>query len=143
MPGHAVVRCCGPAVLLEWRGGSRVEWGMRRVTAFALPAVCLATFALAQPAGLPDSIRDYWSWIRLNLQVITANETGAHPQPKDVYINLDTSDFIGAGGMTITPFPNGTIVVKERFDPETLMVDRLYMMEKTGGAWTYRFFDRQ
>ena len=46
---------------------------MRRVTAFALPAACFATFALAQPAGLPDSIRDYWSWTRLNLQVITAN----------------------------------------------------------------------
>lgn len=116
---------------------------MRRVTAFALLAACLASFALAQPAGLPDSIRDYWSWTRLNLQVITANETGAHPQPKDVYINLDTSEFIGASGMTITPFPSGTIVVKERFDPETLMVDRLYMMEKVDGAWIYRFFDRQ
>ncbi len=117
---------------------------MIRASALALPLGLLAVaIAVAQPAGLPDSIRDYWSWTRMNLQVITANETGAHPQPKDVYINLMTSDFVGASGMTITPFPNGTIVIKERTDPDTLMVDRLYMMEKIDGAWTYSFFDRQ
>ena len=117
---------------------------MRRGTVVALLAGLLsATLAVAQPAGLPQAIRDYWSWTRLNADVITTNVTGAHPQPKDVYINLATSAFIGAGGRTITPFPNGTIVVKERRNAGTMMVDRVYMMEKIAGAWTYRFFDRQ
>jgi hypothetical protein len=99
--------------------------------------------ALAQPAGIPAAIADYWSWTRLNIDRFTENTTGAHPQPKDVYINLDPADFLGADGVAATPFPEGTIIVKERNDPDELLVDRLYVMEKADGTWLYSFYDRQ
>ena len=106
-------------------------------------ALLAAPLALAQPAGIPDRIGDYWSWTRLNIGRYTDNPTGAHPQPKDVYVNRDPAELVGPGGAPIVPFADGTIIVKERNDPGRLLVDRLYMMEKTAGAWTYRVFDRQ
>jgi len=117
---------------------------MKSVVILALGATVIATtVSLAQPTGLPDSMNDYWSWIRLNINRYTDNPTGAHPQPKDVYINLDQVDLLAADGTTKLPFADGTVVVKERNDPDELLVDRLYMMEKIGGAWSYSFYDRQ
>ena len=117
---------------------------MKAVISFGLGiATVAATLAIAQPAGLPGSIDDYWSWTRLNINRFTDNTTGAHPQPKDVYINLDPINFLAADGTMIVPFPDGTIVIKERNDPEELLVDRLYMMEKIGEAWNYGFYDRR
>jgi hypothetical protein len=117
---------------------------MKSVVILALGAIVIATtVSLAQPAGLPVSIADYWSWIRLNINRYTDNPTGAHPQPKDVYINLNPADFLAGDGTTKLPFTDGTVVVKERNDPDELLVDRLYMMEKIDGAWNYSFFDRQ
>ena len=115
---------------------------MLKTTAF-LSGIIAASIAMAQPAGVPQSIADYWDWTRLNIGRFTDNTTGAHPQPKDVYINLLPADFTDAAGATITPFPEGTIIIKERNDSNRLLVDRLYMMEKTAGGWSYSFFDRQ
>ncbi len=106
-------------------------------------ALVAVPLALAQPAGVPATISDYWSWTRLNIDRSTDNPTGAHPQSKDIYINLDPAEIIGAGGQPNVPYPDGTIVVKERNDGRRLLVDRLYMMEKAGGEWVYRVFDRQ
>jgi hypothetical protein len=117
---------------------------MKSLVILTLGAIMIATtVSLAQPTGLPGSMADYWSWIRLNINRYTDNPTGAHPQPKDVYINRDPADFLAADGSTILPFADGTVVIKERNDPDTLSVDRLYMMEKINGAWNYSFYDRQ
>ena len=117
---------------------------MKSVVMLALGAAVIATtVSLAQPAGLPGSITDYWGWTRLNINRYTDNPSGAHPQPKDVYINLNPTDFLAADGTTKLPFPDATVVIKERNDPEELLVDRLYMMEKIDGVWNYSFYDRQ
>ena len=108
-----------------------------------LAGIAAVSIAFAQPAGVPAAIADYWSWTRLNIDRYTDNPTGAHPQPKDVYINLDPADFVGADGVAMVPFPEGTIIVKERTDADALLVDRLYVMEKTDNAWLYSFYDRQ
>lgn len=115
----------------------------RSVGLAALAGIVSATVAFAQPAGVPDRIADYWDWTRLNIDRFTENSTGAHPQPKDVYINLDPSELLGADGVIVTPLPDGTIVVKERNNADALLVDRLYLMEKIDGAWVYSFFDRR
>jgi len=116
---------------------------MKLIATLTIGAAALATtVAIAQPSGLPDVITDYWSWSRLNIDRFTDNLTGAHPQPKDVYINLDPNDF-RADGQTILPFPDGTVVVKERNDADELLVDRLYVMEKVAGAWAYSVYDRE
>lgn len=117
---------------------------MRNALALAFAgAVIAAPTAFAQPAGVPDAIADYWSWTRLNIDRYTDNPTGAHPQPKDVYVNLTPDQLLDAGGAAVTPFPDGTIVVKERNDANELIVDRLYMMEKVDGDWIYSFYDRR
>lgn len=117
---------------------------MKSVLMLTLGAVVAATtVSLAQPNGLPGAMNEYWSWDRLNINRYTDNPTGAHPQPKDVYINLDPADFLADDGTTKLPFPDGTVVVKERNDPDALFVDRLYMMEKIDGTWNYSFYDRQ
>ena len=117
---------------------------MKSAAFLALGATVIATtVSLAQPSGLPDSLGEYWSWMRLNIDRYTDNPSGAHPQPKDVYINLDAADILAGDGTTNYPFPDGTIVVKERNDPDRLVVDRVYMMEKTDGAWNYSVYDRE
>ncbi len=117
---------------------------MRRTIALAAVAGLVATtVVVAQPAGVPERIADYWNWTRLNIDRFTDNSTGAHPQPKDVYISLEPTEFIAEGGATVTPFPDGTMIVKERNEPDALLVDRLYLMEKVEGAWVYSFYDRQ
>ncbi len=117
---------------------------MKLVTVLTLGAAVLATsVAVAQPTGLPGSINDYWSWARLNIDRFADNFSGAHPQPKDVYINLDPADFVNDDGTMKLPFPDGTVVIKERNDADELLVDRLYVMEKASGIWSYSFFDRQ
>ena len=106
-------------------------------------AIVAVPLAVAQPAGVPSAIADYWSWTRFNIDRFTDNTTGAHPQPKDGYINLDPGDFVGPDGVATVPFPEGTIVVKERNDADELLVDRLYLMQKLDGAWLYSFYNRQ
>lgn len=109
----------------------------------AIATIAAVPFAIAQPAGIPAEIAGYWSWTRLNIDRFMENTTGAHPQPKDVYINLAAEDLVGANGVAVSPFPEGTIIIKERNDADQLLVDRLYMMEKVDGTWIYSFFDRQ
>lgn len=115
---------------------------MQRTLATLL-TLLLTCGALALAPGLPDAIDNYWSWTRLNLERVLDNPSGAHPQPKDVYVSLAGSDLLDAAGTLRLPFPDGTRIVKERSDPEALQVDRIYLMEKIDGSWSYSFFDRQ
>lgn len=108
-----------------------------------LLALALGGIALAIAPGLPEAIDGYWSWTRLNIDRVFDNPSGAHPQPKDIYISLAGSDLLSADGTMRLPFPDGTRIVKERGDPEALRVDRVYLMEKVDGAWNYSFYDLQ
>ena len=102
----------------------------------------LASLAIALATGLPTSIDAYQNWTRLNTDRVTTNPTGAHPPSKDVYVNLDIDTLLDDGALVL-PFPDGTVLVKERNDVSRLLVDRIYTMEKMGSRWEYGIFDRQ
>lgn len=110
-----------------------------RTVAFGL---VLMGGALVLAQGVPAALDGYMTWLRLNADTVTENPSGAHPQPKNVYVNLEPSELLAPDGSFVAPFPDGTIVVKERLDPEALWVDRIYVMEKVEGAWSYGFYDR-
>ena len=109
----------------------------------ALTLLLLLGSAVAIAPGLPEAIDGYLTWTRLNADPVLENPSGAHPQPKDVYINLETDDLLVDGDAYALPFPDGTLLIKERNDPDALLVDRVYLMAKRGGAWSYSFYDRQ
>ena len=118
---------------------------MRRPTPLAFAALALtlvAGVALALAPGLPDTLDGYWTWTRLNVDRVLENPSGAHPQPKDVYLSLSSAERLDGDALRL-PFPDGTRVVKERGDPDELLVDRIYLMEKVDGRWLYSFYDRQ
>jgi hypothetical protein len=119
---------------------------VRRLASPLLAATLALTLvtgvALALSPGLPDTLDDYWSWTRLNVDRVLENPSGAHPQPKDVYISLEGDALLDGDALRL-PFPDGTLVVKERGDPDTLVVDRIYLMERVDGRWLYSFYDRQ
>jgi hypothetical protein len=112
---------------------------IRLLISFAL----VASIALAVAPGLPANLEGYQNWIRLNIDRVTEDPSGAHPPSKDVYINLAPEDFLAQNGSFDLPFPEGTLVIKERNDTTRLLVDRIYVMEKVEGAWEYSFFDRE
>lgn len=116
---------------------------MRPSLGFPLVLLLCCGVALALAPGLPDAIDGYWNWTRLNIDRVLENPSGAHPQPKDVYISLAGSELLDESGELRLPYPDGTRIVKERSDPEALLVDRIYLMEKSGGTWLYSFYDRQ
>lgn len=94
-------------------------------------------------AALPAPVEGYWNWTRLNVNKILDNATGAHPNPKDVYANLKPEQLADASGKPKLPYPDGTVIVKERFDPQIMAVGRVYYMQKTRGAWSWGVLDRQ
>ena len=114
---------------------------MKRLGLASLVTLLSLVFAIAP--GVPEALEEYQNWTRFNIDRITENPTGAHPQSKDVYINVDPSASINEEGRLSEALADGTIIVKERNDTEQLFVDRLYIMEKVNGVWDYSFFDRQ
>lgn len=125
------------------RGGRSPAGGARRWLGRGLALALLASgAALALPPGLPEALDDYPTWLRINIDKVLENPSGAHPQPKDVYVSLGADELLGGDGDYRLPFPEGTRFVKERFDPGALQVDRVYLMTKRDGAWVYAFYDR-
>lgn len=116
---------------------------MRKATNVLL-VLMLAGLALrvALAAALPTNLDGYWNWTRLNADKLLTNSAGVHPNPKDVYVNIKADQLVDDAGK-FKPFPDGTIVVKERFDPPIMAVGRVYFMEKVKGEWTWGFYDRQ
>lgn len=96
---------------------------------------------VAQVVGLSDKIQGYWGWTRVNVNKV--NTAGAHPLNKDVYVNRTLEQLVSADGKYGVPFSAGTIFVKERTDPNTLIVTTLYTMEKTANGWTGGVFERK
>jgi hypothetical protein len=109
-------------------------------------SLALFGLALALAPGLPETLEGYQNWTRLNVNRVTDNPSGAHPQSKDIYVNLGADEIdalIHEDGSFQIPFPDGSVLVKERNDVGRLLVDRVYVMEKIEGRWHYSVFDRQ
>jgi hypothetical protein len=105
--------------------------------------ILLVGLVFALTPGLPQGLDGYPNWVRFNLNRVTDNPTGVHPQSKDIYISTDPSEYMNSEGRLSSALPDGTIIVKERNDVEQLLVDRVYVMEKVAGEWAYSFYDRQ
>ncbi|MCL4454166.1 MAG: cytochrome P460 family protein [Deinococcus sp.] len=98
----------------------------------------LAGMAVAKVAGIPDKFQDYLSWTRVNIGKV--NQGGAHPAGKDVYTNIAGDKLLDAFKGT---FAEGTIFLKERVDPNTLVVTNIYTMEKGKNGWVWGMFERK
>lgn len=104
------------------------------------------TVVLAQGTGLglPDEVADYFTWERANPQKDL--EESAHPLVKDIYI-----DELAAQSALEASFPygEGSTLIKERMNPETLQVTTFYAMRKVAGFdpengdWQYAVFERE
>lgn len=101
--------------------------------------VAEAVVSQSMGGGLPD----YRDWTRLNPQRNFISS--AHPAAKDVYVNPAGAD--GVATRTF-PLPEGTEVVKETTDLDTLQVSVVTAMRKVAGFdpangdWQYGMFER-
>jgi hypothetical protein len=113
------------------------------ILASALLATLVLAFVVAQDAMMADGRPDYAEWTRLNPQKNFI--TSAHPTAKDVYVN----DAGSAAALERSfPFPEGSELVKESTDVDTLMVSVITAMRKVAGFdpangdWQYGMFER-
>ncbi len=119
---------------------------MWRNQLIVLGVLLCGTAVLAQGAelGLPDEIANYFTWERANPQKDL--EESAHPLVKDIYLNEQAAQ----SELEATfPYGEGSTLIKERMDPETLSVTTLYAMRKVAGFdpdngdWQYAEFARE
>lgn len=106
----------------------------------AVVAVLMVGAVVANVAGLADSLQGYATWTRVNTQKITAS--GAHPSAKDVYVNIANDKLADAYKRA---FAAGTTFVKERVDPDTLVITNIYVMKKKSdkvGDWEWGMYQR-
>ena len=103
----------------------------------------LAVTLVAAQAMTGDHRPEYADWVRLNPQKNFI--TSAHPTAKDVYVNEAGAE----AALTRTfPFPEGSELVKESTDTETLTVFVITAMRKVAGFdpgngdWQYGMFER-
>lgn len=116
----------------------------RRLAAIALTLLgaVLATVVVAQ-AMMSNQPPEYTDWTRLNPQKNFI--TSAHPAAKDVYINEAGAE---AAMSRSFPYPEGSELVKESTDPESLTVNVITAMAKVAGFdpengdWQYGMFER-
>lgn len=94
------------------------------------------------PAGLPDDIAGYTSWLRLNAEPIPPADAGdAHLGTKNVY----TTDAMGGDGL----FPDETVIVKDAMRPDAEFVGLVAIMRKSAGSapdsndWTFVEYTRE
>jgi hypothetical protein len=112
--------------------------------ALVAAVVVLGTAVVGQSFGGVSSLDGYLNWTRLNPQRNFI--ASAHAAPKDVYVND-----VGAASATSRsfPFPDGTVLVKEISDTDTLTVTVLAAMRKVAGFdtangdWQYAMLERQ
>lgn len=112
------------------------------LTASAVLAALVFAFVVAQDAMM-DHRPDYADWTRLNPQKNFIQS--AHPTAKDVYVNDLGRD---AAQERSFPFPEGSQLVKESVDVDTLTITVLTSMRKVvgfdpaNGDWQYGMFER-
>jgi len=114
----------------------------RRRTFVALVVTLVFTVVAAQ-AAMGDHRPDYTEWTRLNPQKNFI--ASAHPTAKDVYVN---EIGVEAAVTRSFPFPEGSELVKESIDGDTLAVTVITAMRKVAGFdpengdWQYGMFER-
>ena len=123
-------------------------WHKRILAGFVLVTLTLVGIqaAVAQGAGLglPEEVADYFRWERGNAQ--KSFEESAHPVAKDIYLNELAAETARASSF---PYSVDSTFIKERTDPETLLVTTLYAMRKVegfdpnNGNWQYGVFERE
>lgn len=119
---------------------------MWRYGLFALSILLGGAAVLAQGAelGLPAEVADYFTWERANPQKDL--EESAHPLVKDIYLDEQAAQSALEAAF---PYGEGSTLIKERMDPETLSVTTLYAMRKVAGFdpdngdWQYAVFERE
>jgi hypothetical protein len=114
-----------------------------RMLFFASVALVGVTLTLVGAQGMDAERPHYADWTRLNPQKNFIQS--AHPEAKDVYVNEAGSD---AALSRSFPFPEGSQLVKESIDTETLEVFVITSMRKVAGFdpdngdWQYGMFER-
>ncbi|MDF1522440.1 MAG: cytochrome P460 family protein [Trueperaceae bacterium] len=112
------------------------------LTVLALLTALLVTLVAAQDMMGPHR-PEYADWTRLNPQKNFI--VSAHPTAKDIYINDAGRD---AALERSFPYPDGSELVKESIDVETLNVTVITAMRKVAGFdpangdWEYGMFER-
>lgn len=105
---------------------------------------CFGLVLVLAQSNLPSEVADYLNWQRANPQ--KSFEASAHPVAKDIYYNDTAAETLMSQSF---PYPEGSIFVKERMDPDTLSVTTIYAMRKVAGFdpdngdWQYAVFERQ
>ena len=106
-------------------------------------ALALAFTLVAAQSMMGDERPHYADWTRLNPQKNFI--TSAHPTAKDVYVNEAGAQ---AALTRSFPFPEGSELVKESIDTDTLSVFVITAMRKVAGFdpangdWQYGMFER-
>lgn len=84
------------------------------IIAFALGLFCLGkALSKSNISPLPDYIKDYKKWTRINKNVLQPTASSFHPYFNNVYINKTKDELLDSNGNLISPLPVGAIVVKE------------------------------
>ena len=112
------------------------------LTVSAVLAALVLAFVVAQDAMMVDR-PEYSDWTRLNPQKNFI--ASAHPTAKDIYVNDAGRD---AALERSFPYPEGSELVKESIDVDTLDVTVMTVMRKVAGFdpdngdWQYAMFER-
>lgn len=90
--------------------------------------------------GLPDDIKDYAKWTRVNKKILKPNPATGHPGYKDVFINKSF----------LIPFEEGAIIVKESRGERRRnnKISELTVMRKTNGNkdtgnWDFTMYKKE
>jgi hypothetical protein len=114
------------------------------LTLLVAAAATVVTVVLAQAIANDPDIEGYHGWTRLNPQRNFIESP--HAAPKDVYVN-DVGRAAALDGQF--PFAEGSVMVKESTNVETLAVEAITVMRKVAGFdpdngdWQYAMFERQ
>ncbi len=122
------------------------------ILAIALMSLATCASTDADKTGVAD-FNNYENWTKINQETITGDLTdflgSAHEGPsgfREVYVN-DAGESVGLGQVDF-PYPEGTIVVKESFAPDssgkkgnltglTIMVKREAGYDPDNSDWEY------
>jgi len=92
--------------------------------------------------GLPNDIRGYEKWLKLNAKPIPPRSSDPHNGTKNVYVN-QARGAIALDGEQIFPYPDGSIVVKEALRPGRDFIGLIAIIRKSKGSdpehsdWTF------
>jgi hypothetical protein len=108
-----------------------------------------AEAAAREPApGLPEAIRGYRTWNRVNAKPIPPKPSDPHLGDKQVYVNVPRRLVAGLDGPG-DRLPAGTTVVKTAVRPDADFVGLVAVMRKVAGAdplhndWEFAEYTRQ